>query len=86
MCLLQIFPAEGPSLLEPVLLKLMGTFILAGQESDMVVASACGVFARILLHNTAAFGQLMVRVHAHPKGVANLHAYRCVCARLCVQL
>jgi len=63
--LLQCFPAEGPVLLEPVLLKLLG-IVLGGKESDMMVASASGVLSRVMLQNSAAFGQLMTKASAIP--------------------
>jgi hypothetical protein len=50
----QCFPGEGPQLLAPALHRLLAD-LLAGRESGLVTAAALGVFARLLLHNGAAF-------------------------------
>lgn len=51
---LQCFPSEGPQLLAPALQCLLAD-LLSGRESGLVVAASLGVFARVLLHNPAAF-------------------------------
>ena len=52
--IIQLFPAEGPSLLAAPL-QLLLSVVLSRKESKMVVASALGVLARVLLHNPPAF-------------------------------
>lgn len=50
----QCFPGEGPQLLAPALQALLRA-LLSGRESGLVTAAALGVYARVLLHNGAAF-------------------------------
>lgn len=54
---IQIFPAEGPTLLAPPLQALLAD-IMRGSEPGMVVAAAMNILARVLLHNPGAFLQL----------------------------
>ncbi|KAK3271881.1 hypothetical protein CYMTET_19794 [Cymbomonas tetramitiformis] len=90
ICLiLQFFPTEGTALLQPAMHKLL-VLIFAGQESDMVVASCTGVFARVLLHcgapvlmqlaaasmaDPAAMAVFPAECRADPSGLALLMCY-----------
>jgi len=69
--MLQLFPQEAPALLEPPLHRALG-LIVGGKHSDMVVASAACVLARVLLQNNAAFGQIMVREEDSGRGALAL--------------
>jgi hypothetical protein len=51
---------EAPALLEAPLHRTLA-LMLNGKQSDMVVVGAASVLARILLQNSAAFAQIMVR-------------------------
>ena len=55
---LQCFPGEGPQLLAPALQRLLAAILSRPGESGVVTAAALGIFARVLLHNGAAFLQL----------------------------
>lgn len=61
---MQSFPQEGPTLLAPALQALLAD-VLSGREPAMVVAPALGVFARVVLHNSAAFLQLCAAAAPH---------------------
>ena len=55
--IVQIFPADGPSLLAIPLQRLVAD-VMRGTEPGMVVAASMNIFARVLLHNPGAFLQL----------------------------
>ncbi|CAM6098378.1 unnamed protein product [Calypogeia fissa] len=59
--LIQCFPADTPSLLEPVLQKLVVLVVNGRNESDIVRASSGAILARILVQNSQFFAQFTTK-------------------------